>query len=196
MQKTNKAAAGFTLIELVFAMAGFTMMLVIAVSGFLNATWIYNQANVSRDNQQQVRRVMEQIGAEIRTASVVSADSTDGVLCIGGSSGNKLYKIDGSSPNKRLMLYQLQPKNALPVNCADESTYALSASGNSLMPNQTLEDFKPELFVQNPGSQAYGPTQTVRVAITVSRGDTTSARSRQFSNTYGLRGMYLVRGAN
>ncbi len=96
---------GFTLIELLFAMTAFSIMLVVAVSGFLNAMWIYNQATISRDNQQQVRSIVDAMGRNIRTATYanvpfIGAPVSGGLppvvngyssLCLEGSVDGTIY---------------------------------------------------------------------------------------------------------
>lgn len=105
--KQARKAQGFTLIELLFAMTAFSIMLVVAVSGFLNAMWIYNQATISRENQQQVRNIVDSMGRNIRTATYANVpfngaitvgnpwlppvDSGYSSLCLEGSIDGTVY---------------------------------------------------------------------------------------------------------
>lgn len=93
---TKKIPAGFTLIELIFAMATFTTMLLIAVAGFVNILYIYNQAGASRDNQAQARNIMEQVGRDVRFGTAVKTSADGKTICIAGSpEGFVSYSLNG-----------------------------------------------------------------------------------------------------
>jgi prepilin-type N-terminal cleavage/methylation domain-containing protein len=176
---------GFTLIELIFAMAGFSIMLIVAVSGFLNAVAIYNQANVSRDNQQQVRRAMEQLAGDIRVAKVATTSSAGSGtwLCLEGlPSGNTAYyRLNGSS--------ELKQQDLAPgVDCVAFAEAPSAAAGDSpVLSNVNV--FEPIKLQQSEADAG-----SVRVLIGVQRGSESSPRARQFSNAYELQSTYFLRG--
>lgn len=178
---------GFTLIELVFAMAGFSIMLVVAVSGFLNAVAIYNQANVSRDNQQQVRGAMEQMSVDIRSAkgSAIKLGTDNTWLCLTDTSrgdivyyGTGLGSADGVLRVRRL---------ADTENCTDHLSGAVENSNDTVVLSNALE-FKVTQLVQSES------IQSVRVLLSRRLGSEASARARQFSNAFSLQSTYLHRG--
>ncbi len=182
---------GFTLIELIFAMAGFSVMLIVAVSGFLNAVAIYNQANVSRDNQQQVRRTMEQIGADIRSAkkSAVKSDTNQAVLCLeGGTAGGVVYYKDAAqSVTSNLRTRKVSGSDMLQGCIVYLQTFTVQ-SGDSVI----LTSVKS--FELNQYLQGEVESQSIRVLIEKSVGTEATPRARQFSNAFKLQSTYFLRG--
>jgi prepilin-type N-terminal cleavage/methylation domain-containing protein len=90
-----RPAAGFTLIELILAMAVFSGALLIIVGGFLNIMRLSNQSisfNVAQDN---ARKAMDDVVATIRSSSsTVAPTATAGVLgtlCLRSSKGPDQY---------------------------------------------------------------------------------------------------------
>lgn len=182
---------GFTLIELIFAMAGFSVMLIVAVSGFLNAVAIYNQANVSRDNQQQVRRTMEQIGAHIRSAkqSTVKPDNNQAVLGIkdGPAGGVVYYKNAAQSVTSNLRTRKVSGSDMLQGCIVYLQTFTVQ-SGDSVI----LTSVKS--FELNQYLQGEVESQSIRVLIEKSVGTEATPRARQFSNAFKLQSTYFLRG--
>lgn len=70
-------AGGFTLVELVVAMAVFSMMLVIIVSGMINIVRMHNQALASNLAQDNARGAMDELVRGIRNSSGVDWANTD-----------------------------------------------------------------------------------------------------------------------
>lgn len=82
--KKPKASGGFTLIELVVAMAFFTFMMAFLTIGILQIMRIY-QAGVSTRRTQQAARVsMEEITREVRNASAIGV-AQENRLCLEGA---------------------------------------------------------------------------------------------------------------
>lgn len=190
-QKNTKQPQGFTLIELLFAMTAFSIMLVVAVSGLINAMAIYNQANVSRDNQQQVRSIVEQIGRDIRSASkaVVFADGT---LCLEGTTdgGVRYYQGDPSSPN-HLMRIKITNLDQCEVRDVNSFTYDLSSkkdlmSGGSVT---KVSVFQAAIIQQ---SSTDPKVESVTITFGMVRGTGSSVRERQFGNQYKLTSAFMV----
>ena len=179
----QRKPAGFTLIELLFAMTAFIIMLVVAVSGLLNAMLIYSQASVSRDNQQEVRAIVEQIGRDIRSATQVSTPTADR-LCIETATGNWLYYLDGTTLKKD------NAGSCVPYNPA------VSPNPASLTPpGLKVAQWAPVVLTQPPvlGIQV---VKSVQITLKAARGSDTpqnSVRERQFSNEFSLTSSFLLR---
>lgn len=196
---------GFTLIELLFAMTAFSIMLVVAVSGFLNAMWIYNQATVSRDNQQQARFIIDAIGRNVRTASFVST-RTLGTLCLEGTTEGNIYyytkDIDPSAAVTKNHLFVKQVQSCV----FGEATYLkdvvlpveekdLITGGDSVRLQSSFlgTGFYAVAYEQPVTPPSTTSVQSVRVSVGLVRGETNSPRQRQFNNSFELSSTFLVR---
>lgn len=194
--KNIRQPQGFTLIELLFAMTAFSIMLVVAVSGLLNAMAIYNQANVSRDNQQQVRSIVEQVGRDIRAASKATVLS-DGSLCLEGTtSGNIRYyqAVVGTGPAKHLKRVGLGGDCTAFANPFVPSLPYIAGSEKDLMSGgsaTTVSVFEAKVLQQNPTDPK---AESVRITFGMVRGAgaPASVRERQFSNEYKLTSAFMV----
>lgn len=82
--KLNKA--GFTLVELLLAMAFFSFILLFITTGFLLVSRAYNKGITVKITQDEGRRFIEQLTREMRTASSIST-ATD---CV--SLGDNIYQ--------------------------------------------------------------------------------------------------------
>ena len=89
-----ESRAGFTLVELVVAMAVFSMMLLIIVSGILNIVRMHNQAIASNLAQDNGRAIMDELVTSIRnsagvdwTKSTLSDVNGDTRLCVMAATG-------------------------------------------------------------------------------------------------------------
>jgi prepilin-type N-terminal cleavage/methylation domain-containing protein len=103
--------AGFTLVELVVAMAVFSMMLLIVVVGFMNIVRLHNAALASNMAQDNARAAMDDMVRAVRDSSGTSTPPTlgpNGTLCLKYTTGpmqyyytrvvagvRSLYKSDG-----------------------------------------------------------------------------------------------------
>ncbi len=82
-QRTKK---GFTLVEVIIAGAIFSFLLIVAIGAIMNALSIYTAANISRDNQQSVRTITEDIARRAQFANDMAVDSANR-LCIRSTTG-------------------------------------------------------------------------------------------------------------
>lgn len=73
---------GFTLIEIMLAMAVFSFVLMITVAGFVQVNRQYTKGITVRKAQDSARTIVEQIGREIRTSKIISFNKPDRKLCI------------------------------------------------------------------------------------------------------------------
>lgn len=76
---------GFTLIELILAMAVFSMMLLIIVSGFINVVHLHNRAIALNQTQDNARAAMDQIVQAVRNSSNGSTPNIQGSAPLGAS---------------------------------------------------------------------------------------------------------------
>ena len=191
--KNTRQPQGFTLIELLFAMTAFSIMLVVAVSGLLNAMAIYNQANVSRDNQQQVRTIVEQIGRDIRAASK-AVRLNDGSLCLEGTtSGDVRYYQTLVGSSNHLMRAGVTSGCVVYSNSPTALTY-VTGSEKDLMSGGSVTKvrvFQPSVLQQSPTDPK---AESVIITFGMVRGSAspTSVRERQFSNEYKLTSAFMV----
>lgn len=86
MIKTDKA--GFTLVELLLAMAFFSFILLFVTTGFIMVNRAYNKGLTVKLVQDEGRRVIEDISRSIRVASPLGIDTTVDCLAI---NGNRYY---------------------------------------------------------------------------------------------------------
>ncbi len=175
--------AGFTLIELLFAMTAFSIMFVVAVSGLLNAMLIYSQANVSRNNQQEARTIVEQIGRDIRSATKVEVSAAD-KLCVETPSGNKYYYLDGT------VLTKVDASNCTPY------VPAIGAIPVALTPPDLKVSQWTARVLTQPAVLGIQTVKTTQITLKVRRGSDTpqnSVRQRQFSNEFSLTSSFLLR---
>src|SRR5579859_2625197 len=80
----SSKCSGFTLVELIVAMAFFSFMMAIISIGFIQITHIYQAGVSSRRTQEAGRSIMEDIAREVRSASAIDSSSGIGVLCLTG----------------------------------------------------------------------------------------------------------------
>jgi len=93
--------AGFTLVELLVAMAIFSFMLLIVVSGFINIVHIHNQAVAANIAQDNARTAMDELVRGVRTSNGV-LPSAAGTLCLTNTSNGQqiLYYVAGGILNR------------------------------------------------------------------------------------------------
>ncbi len=195
-KNTTKHPKGFTLIELMFAMAAFSVMLVIAVSGLLNAMTIYNQANVSRDNQQQVRAIVEGLTRNIRAASVARVLS-DGSLCLEGTpDGDVRYyqALVAGGPAKHLMRTNITNATRCSVLTPADLSYDTTTTKDLMSGGKSTDVsvFWPRQLQQVDGA-GNPAAPSVRITLGIERGaGAASVRQRQFSNQFKLTSTAMV----
>jgi prepilin-type N-terminal cleavage/methylation domain-containing protein len=83
--RLRQPQAGFTLVELLVAMAVFAFMLVIVVTGFINIVHLHNQALASNVAQDNARAAMTELVRAVRdSAGVVGTPGLgpSGTLCL------------------------------------------------------------------------------------------------------------------
>lgn len=161
LQKTKK---GFTLVEVIIAGAIFSFLLIVAIGALVNALTIYAGANISRDNQQNLRNITEEIGRRASFATDMAVDS--GKLCIRGSSGEaSLYYIDNPT-SQRLMRLSASTGG---VNCQTMlTTIWHSPSGGDLISATSVQVRKWEpKIVTNIATGGADTKTTISVDLTI-----------------------------
>lgn len=91
-QTAHVRQQGFTLIELILAMAVFSFMLLIVVSGFINVVHLHNRTMALNQAQDNARAAMDQVVQAVRNSSSSSAPVIQGTpplqtLCVSSLSG-------------------------------------------------------------------------------------------------------------
>ncbi len=89
---------GFTLVELIIAMAVFSFMMVIVSAGFIQVVRIHQSGIASRTTQQNARLVIDAIMKDVRQ-SALAATANPGQLnwlCLARGSQTLEYAVDGS----------------------------------------------------------------------------------------------------
>src|SRR5437868_10299723 len=90
---------GFTLTELIIAMAIFSTMLVIVTTGFITSVRLYVAGTSARTTQDNARSIMDVITRDIRASNgvLVTADvNSNTILCTYGTSSRVVYHEDSS----------------------------------------------------------------------------------------------------
>jgi prepilin-type N-terminal cleavage/methylation domain-containing protein len=137
---------GFTLIELVLAMAIFGFMLLLIVAGFINVVRLHNEALASNSAQDSARTATDAIVQAVRGSSGVVSPTVQGVpstsLCLASASGADVGFYVASQ-----ILYET-------TNCSPPYTTStpLTSSNEEAYFNATLEStnasdpqWKPEV---------------------------------------------------
>lgn len=104
-----KKQSGFTLVEVLLAMAIFSFMLLIVVSGFLLVVRQYESVVAMRKAQQNVRYAGDDLSREFRRASNVpgsivvtpTADPNLKTICIKKGGASSFYQVDASGSLNR-----------------------------------------------------------------------------------------------
>jgi prepilin-type N-terminal cleavage/methylation domain-containing protein len=90
---------GFTMIELLVAMAVFSFMLVIIVVGFINIVKMHNQALASNMSQDNARTAMDELVRSVRDSTGVVTPAPgvpSSTLCLANASGpQNTYYVTG-----------------------------------------------------------------------------------------------------
>lgn len=96
--KLNKQS-GFTLVEIMLAMAIFTFMLLVVSMAYINIARLYNASTAARNVQQNNRFAMEQISRVARSSKTVelpTPDSKGGLTSICFNRATKFYVDNGA----------------------------------------------------------------------------------------------------
>lgn len=126
MSKKPTQQAGFTLVEIMLAMAIFTFMLLVVSLAYINIARLYSASTAARNVQQNNRFAMEQISRVARTSTTVTPSNADAQgslssLCF-GKSNDLFYVVNG------------ELRQAKVTNCAAQPTtyQTLSSPGVSV----------------------------------------------------------------
>lgn len=76
--KQLRAKGGFTLVELIIAMAVFSMAIVVLTISFIGLVRAQRTASEDRESQQNARTIVEDIVKDIRASTSVTACTVDG----------------------------------------------------------------------------------------------------------------------
>lgn len=181
MMRRLQRNRGFTLVELTIAIALYSFLLLIVLSGFMGVFWIFNKVNTANKVQQDARTSIDVITRATRFANQAQVFSdpnqqnpTNKVLCVSGSDGNiRFYraKISGSDN------YAIYQQN---VGICDQSAYytnpdeAPSAGSSNLVKltsdGVNVSSFAPTMLDSNSSVElkidvASGPSVTPTTAI-------------------------------
>jgi prepilin-type N-terminal cleavage/methylation domain-containing protein len=156
--KQSSSEGGFTLVELLVAMAVFSFMLVIVVVGFINVVHMHNQAIASNMSQDNARTAMDELVRAVRdSAGVVSTTAgPSGTLCL-------------ASPTGQQRIYYL---NAGVLTRADNCT---TRTGPQQITSSSVTVSNFEATVQSTGPKVVKPVVRLTVTMGSSNGTTIGA---------------------
>lgn len=89
--------SGYTIIELLFAVANFTFVMMIAITTFVVVMRIYNKSNFSRTNQQAARNAVYMMENDIKFARVPASVTSTNDLCLVLSDKVVRYRLNSST---------------------------------------------------------------------------------------------------
>jgi prepilin-type N-terminal cleavage/methylation domain-containing protein len=99
MMRLVRKSDGFTMIELLVAMAVFSFMLLIIVVGFINIVRLHNQALASNTSQDNARTAMDELVRAVRDSAGVVTPAPGvpaNTLCLANASGpQRVYYLNG-----------------------------------------------------------------------------------------------------
>jgi prepilin-type N-terminal cleavage/methylation domain-containing protein len=143
---------GFTLVELLMAMAVFSFMLLIIVVGFINVVGLHNQALAANAAQDSARSAMDTVVQGIRDSSAVLSPTTQGApsttLCLATASGADEGFYVNSATN---VMYEFQSNSCSPpylTNLALTSTAEQAYFAATLETTNPSPIWKPEVEVK------------------------------------------------
>ena len=156
MTRGSQTQSGMTLIELILAMAIFSMALLIIIGGFINVLHLRDQAIAMNTVQDNARSSVDELTQAIRDSSngtmpIAAGSGTSGTLCLTGSTGpdqyfsiqsNVLQRADGCPPSAQTNVRKLTSSTGVRVT-----------------------DFTPRL-VQPPAGSINGKAE-VQVSLTI-----------------------------
>jgi prepilin-type N-terminal cleavage/methylation domain-containing protein len=152
--------AGFTMIELMVAMAVFSFMLLIIVVGFINVVRIHNQALASNIAQDNARGAMDELVRAVR-------DSTGVVTPLPGASSNTLCLADASGPPKVYYVSPLPPAaNAMLYRATDCAAHV----GATPVLSQSVKVVGFTATVETSGSAIVKPHVELNITVASSNG--------------------------
>ncbi|MCE7936478.1 prepilin-type N-terminal cleavage/methylation domain-containing protein [Candidatus Saccharibacteria bacterium CPR2] len=158
IKKFIKQQSGFTIIELLLAMAVFSFVLMITVAGFIQVNRSYTKGITVRRAQDSARTIVEQLSREIRISKKVAYDSASRKLCIDGgilyewSLVNPGVTITGT-PGTRLVRSE-----GLSSDC---NTGPATNQTELMVPNTYLNSFNVDVSL--PGDNLYNISLTIVV---------------------------------
>lgn len=141
----KRRPAGFTLLELVFAMTMFTFFMVIAFRTIINIVRIYESAGISRNNQQAARSIVEEISRQVNFSGSatqlpqVLGAFTNPALCLNLPTGNVVF-FQAGTPNGTTFNSDSQYQSTLyeasgsTVSCVDSASLQASLSPTNSIP--------------------------------------------------------------
>lgn len=149
-----RGQGGFTLVELMIAMAVFSFVLLIIAQGLLDTVHVQQNSMISRDAEQNARLVLDQITREAKTASDVTTPGGNAV-CFNEPGGWVEYAvIPPVAPSTARVLY----RQTLPAGAACPSVPVASSSA---VTSSTVS------VLAFTGSRIAGTPPSIGVGITV-----------------------------
>lgn len=185
---TKSRPAGFTLVELIIAMAIFSLLLLLITSGIVQIMRIYQSGVASRRTQAAARLTMETITRDVRSSlnAVAAANS----ICLeGGETVRYVY----DSVNNSLLRQTLN--GACAGGTSTAATAIIDGSGDS---NTQLRQFDNVIITDGDGNPA---SVQITLLVTTGADDLFSGTaclpgqgsqfcsSTQFTNAVSLRGV-------
>ena len=179
--------AGFTLVELVMALAFFSFMMAILSIGVLQIMEIYQAGVSSRRTQQAARVAMEDITREVRAASRVEVDGPDH-LCLEGARPVDYQRINDE------LIKKVGGANCNDLSAATTTTLIGTSEANN---NLKLRQFDTNLIVSGSDDSSVDISLLVTTGADellsgdgCIPGETGSqyCATTQFSSTVSLRG--------
>lgn len=201
LQPASGGSRGFTLVELLLAMALFSFMLAILSLGFLQIGKIYQSGVASRSTQQTARAVMEDVAREVRgaTAILVPVDSsTDNELCLQANSQVIRYQR-GSDDSLTKAIYNGDCTGTIPNGAVKFNLVDPSSNNN--------HGLRAQSFVTKPIKDAANANGSVEVSLVVSTsqendlvdangGCKAGVTGSQFCSSTSLTNTVSIRGVN
>lgn len=128
--QSRAAEAGFSLVELLLAMAVFSFMLLIITAGFINVVRIQQSGVASRSTQQSARLVLDSLMKDVRAASVARVRETgqNDALCLDTGGQTLEYAVDSNGDLRVASIGSLAASSACPVPVIDSSWRRLGDS--------------------------------------------------------------------
>jgi len=148
--RISKTSRGFTIIELLIAMAGFSFVLLLVTIVMINISSIYSKGIYQSRIDDASRYITDDIARQIKFNNVSSIRSNSGAYCIGNV--KYVYALNTAPSSSAKALYKSYMS-------AGEACNSTQSSGDELIPvNSSLSSFS---IVKDASNNSY----TVKISL-------------------------------
>ncbi len=145
MTRKYKKQAGFTLLELLFAIIVLGVMMSIVLTTIIGMLRFYTFSNTVRDNQQNARNIVDTLSREVRFSTLIMPETNPGnMLCVADVKNKKLTKYELSNNAIVRTQYSYANSQLIDTENCDGTNPGLITIGN---PNVAITT--PKMYIKS-----------------------------------------------